>query len=429
MYWAIDFVANGWTYAFFLHWPRPVFYETLLFAGHFGFEGSLIFLALIVVFDLALALFLLERYVLRARIPWWLAFATLLLAMAGPGFYAQPAYDVGYHLALLFGLLGMWAWEARTPRTKLVAFAVAGACFALSTLANEGFAPALVAYGAWAAYRLRHAPLKAGAVFCLPLVAMAISFADGQLTHSPFIAMHAAANYPYRVDLSPDSLRICTLFYVSSLMNWGFLALMLACIAGLWLNKRLAMGAFIFITAIALYAPYVLLPNHLEPLYDWPPLPLLTLLVPLAWPTQQPRLVPRVALAASVVFAIAFLTTQYAGPKAATRVALEQSRHVMAALRAHKAEIARAHHILVRGITFVSDPWLHNALALSPELGFNGDWAIETEPNTPAAAPQRNAQPIASSAIDYRNYDLVLVFNTDGSMAQAFRPKQVAASR
>ncbi|MHB1551268.1 MAG: hypothetical protein ACYCX6_08780 [Vulcanimicrobiaceae bacterium] len=414
MYSSVEFVANGWNFPFFLRWPRPVYFETLLFAGHFGFEGSLVFLTAIVLADLALALALLERFVLRRPIPWWLALATFLLAMAGPGFYAQPAFDVGYHLALFFGLLGIYAWESLRQRYTVVALLLTGVCFALSTLANEGFIPALMLYGIVAAVRERRRYAVAAVLLALPAVAIAISFADGQFTHSPFVALHAAKDYPYRIDFSWHSLLYCARYYLSSLANPAFFALLIACGVGLWYNRRLLIGLALAVCALALYLPYVILPNHLSEMYQWPPMPLLMLLVPLAW-TPSPvlsrsRFAANAAIALVLVGAIAFQTTQYRDAKNAYRAVLELNRQMIAALRSHARPIARAHAILIRGLTLAAQPSAQSAQFVSRELGFSGEWTVETEPG--------NA--------DYRNYDLVVDFDAAGHIVHTYRPSRFA---
>lgn len=416
MYWALEFVAKDWNFAFFLHWPRPVFYETLLLAGHFGLEGSLVFLTAIVLFDLALAVAELERFVLKERVPLWIAFLTFLLAMAGPGFFGQPGFDVGFHLALLFGLLGIWAWEAR-GRFESISWLVAAICFCLSTLANESFAPALVLYGVVCAVRERRFPASAAAALALPVLALGVSFADGQLTHSPFVTLHAPPTSPYRVDLTFASLLHCAGYYVSGLLNPAFLALAIVCGAGLWRSGRLPIGLGITCAALALYTPYVVLPNHLTDIYQWTPMPLLMLVVPLAWSAARTHArlpVLNTVLALAVVGSIAFLTTQYAGDKSWYRTSLATNRATIAALREHSKQIGGARRVLVEGVAFVMNPWEQNAASISRIIPFNGRWFIETASGVPPVEVQRNAEPVRASRIS--GYDLVLRFGPGGGL-------------
>lgn len=432
MYWALGFVVNGWSFPFFLHWPRPVFYETLLAAGHLGLEGSLAALTLIVLADLALALALLERFVLKRSIPWWLALCTMLLAMSGPGFYAQPAFDVGYHLALLFGLLGMWVWESQFELRPWAAWTGAAVCFCLSTLSNEGFAPALALYGIFTAARLYRRPVLATAALALPVLAVVVSAVDGRLTHSPFVVFGAAKTYPYRIDLSPHSLLQCTQFYLSGLANPAFACVLAVCIVGLWNNRRLLAGGAFLVGGLALYTPYLLLPNHLDYTYQWPPMPLLMLIVPLAWTqapvASRPRSTANAALAAILVGAIAFQSTQYAAIKAVYRARLEHNRRILASVRAHATQIAAAHSILLRGLRFANDPWAQNAASVSGIVPFRGEWAVETEPGYPPADEQADAVPVHPGEIGYRRYDLVIDFTKSGDIARVFRPRRITVA-
>lgn len=420
MYWALKMAHNGLGFLAYLRWPRPVFFETLFLAGHFGLEGSLVFLATIVVFDLALALLLLERFVLRYQLPWWLALGSILLMMAGPGFYAQPAFDVGYHLALLFGFLGIYAWEAYSSKNLPLALLLTGVCFTLCTLANEGFVPALLIYGALAALRERHVPVVAAAAFAMPAIAVACAFVDGQLTHSPFVAVHAAAKYPYRIDLSPQSLAVTARFYLGSLVNPAFLFLLLASVAGLYYNLRLQAAAVLLVAGLSLYIPYLVLPNHLTDIYRWAPMPLFGLIVPLAWiraPRSPRERFANAALLIALAGTLGFQTTQYRDDKHSYATTLEQNRNMIAALRAHADDISQARNVLVRGLTFVNDPWAQNADVVNAIVPNFAEWSVETEPGYPAIVPRSHAVPIAANAIEIDRYDLVLDFDPNGNIA------------
>lgn len=414
MYWSLSIAQNG--FPVYLHWPRPVYFETLLLAGQFGLEGSLLFLAAIVVLDLALVLLVIEGFVLKYRLPWWLALGTILLMMAGPGFYAQPAFDVGYHLALLFGFLGIYIWEAHAPKQVIPALLASCLCFITCMLANEGFAPALLIYGALAAWRERRKPTLAVAVFALPLIAIALALVDDRLVHSPFVVMHAAKNYPYRIDLSPQSLVGTAEYYLGSLVNPAFFLLLAACVSGLWYNRRLPQGAALIVAGLSLYVPYLVLPNHLTDIYQWAGMPLFALVVPLAWIQNPPSMGWRVAnasLGLALIATLVFQTTQYRDAKNAYGTVLAQNRMMIAGLRAHAASISRAHNILVRGLRFVSNPWAQTAEVVNVIVPNSAQWWVETEPGTPAIVPRANFAPIAGNAIDYARYDLVI--DVDGS--------------
>jgi len=217
------------------------------------------------------------------------------------------------------------------------------------------------------------------------------------------------------------------------LLNPALGALLIACAMGLWLNRRLLLGLVVFIAALSLYLPYVVLPNHLSEVYQWPPMPLLMLLVPLAWTASprgaRPKLAANAAIALTLIVAIGFQSTQYREQKYWSRVVLEQNRSVLAALGSLQPQISRSHAILVRGfaLSFETLPWAQNAQFLSHELGFTGEWSVATEPGYPPIQPQAHARPIRSDRIDYRDYDLVIVFDSAAKLVGSYGATQFAS--
>ncbi len=422
MYWSVDFVTRGLNFVGFLTSPRPLFYEALLLAGHFGLVGSLLFLDTIVLIDLALAIVLLERLILHRTIPWLIVLGTLMWAMAGPGFYRQPGYDVGFHIALLCGLLGVYVCETHTKKNAIATLGLTGILFVLSALANEGLIPAIVIYCIVAAFRNRASPALALTLAVLPLVVVAAAFGDSQLTHSPFIKMNARGAYPYKIDLSAPSLFLCARFYLSSLLNAGFLVFLTVTGAGLWLRRRLKIGVALLVAALSLYIPYCVLPNHLDIAYQWVPMPVLMLLFPLAWlgAADAPRIstkmnvAVRFALALSLLFALGFQATQYLAPKRWTEVALAQNRAVVSALHSLNPQISASRAVLLCGLEFGRWPFMESALFLSRELNFRGEWSVATEPGFPPIENQSDARAITYGRIRWSDYDLVILFNRDG---------------
>lgn len=434
MYLAADYAAQNLSPAGILLAPRPLFFETLFFAGHLGLEGSLLFFDAILLLDLALAVVLLERAVLRRRLPWAIVFGTLLLAMAGPGFYRQPGSEINLHLALLFALLGACVWELRSPKRQIAALVVSGALFIGSVLANEGTIPALTVYCIAAAFRSRRSPYIAAILACLPAAAVAVVLWDSRLSHSPFVVLNAQRAYPYKIDLSLASIAACARFYMQPLANAGFLILFGAIGFGLWLQRRLLLGVALGLTALSFYAPFLVLPNHLDPIYQWVSMPLLVLLVPLAWADPRnarsagTRLVPaaRAALVAALAFAIAFTSTQWRDQKRWTEIAMAQNRTVLDALASLKRPIRASRNILISGLGFGRWPFMHSASYMSKRFDFHGGWSVTNEPGFPAIDNQSVARPIDYRAIRWNDYDFVLLFNRDGDLAGALDRREVA---
>jgi len=428
MYLAVDYAAQNLSPASFLSGPRPLFFEALFFAGNLGLEGSLLFFDAILLLDLALAIVLLEWAALQRRLPWTIVFGTLLLAMAGPGFYRQPGSEVNFQLALLFVLLGACVWELHSPKHEIAALVLSGVFFIGSVLANEGTIPALVVYCIAAAIRSRRSPWIAAVLASLPVAAIAVTLWDSRVSHSPFVVLHAQHAYPYKIDLSLASIAACARFYMQPLANAGFLVLLVAVVFGLWLQRRLTFGIALGLTALSLYAPFSVLPNHLDPIYQWVSMPLLVLLVYFAWADPQnarptgTRLVPaaRAVLVAALAFAIAFASTQWLDQKRWTEISMAQNRAVLDAFVSLEQSIRRSHNILVCGLGFGRWPFMQSAGYLSKRFDFQGRWSVANEPGFPPIENQAVARPIDYRQIRWDRYDLVVVFNRDGRLAGAF---------
>jgi hypothetical protein len=428
MYWSVYAVAKGLNPIGLLLWPRPLYFETLFWAGHLGLVAALCALDALLLLDLALAIFLAERFILRRTIPWPIVLGALLWAMSGPGFYKQPGNDVGFHLALLFALLGVWIWESQSQKRAVAALCAAGVCFALSVLAKESLIPGIVFYSAICAFRYRRTLGLAAALAALPLIAIVVSLADSQLAHSPFVKMASSGvSYPYKIDLSPASMWFCLRYYTGALANAGFLLLFAAIGYALWLQGRLKIGALLALAALALYIPYTVLPNHFDTTYQWVAMPLLMLLFPLAWVGVAGGLALRAALALALVSALVFQRTQFVEDKHWNAVALAQNRSVLSALRAHQRQISGAHSVLVTGLTFGRWPFMQSATFLSKDLQFAGEWTVTTEPGFAPIELQSEARPIDYDHVKWRDYDLVLMFDRDGVLVAPYTREQLQA--
>jgi hypothetical protein len=436
MYVPANLAARGFTYEAALHGPRPLMWMTLLTAGRFGIEGSAAFLTLLTLADLALALTLLERYVLRRAVPVWVAFAAFAFAIAGPEFYFVAGYDGGATAAMLFGLLGVLCWEAGARDGR--ALLLTGACFTLSTLTKESFIPALLAYGIYAAWREPLPRLTRVAVMAVPLVAALLAFADGQLTKTPFVALHGSAQSPYAISFAPASIASLAGFYLGPLFAPAGLLVLVALFAGAWARGRLAVAGGLFAVAIALATPYMLLPNHRLEYYQWTPMPLVMLLVPLAWtpPASGSSAVAaawrdrvRAATAVLVPLCLAVALIARAEDRTSGWWSLQQQaidRSLLADLRSVGPEVRRSRTVLVCGLSFPFHPW-SNAEAVTRDLGFHGEWTVADEPGFPPIDPQPHAQPIGYDAVRFTDYDLIVIFRADGTLAGAYRPEQLLA--
>lgn len=435
MYIGPNLAALGIPYDAFLSWPRPVIWLIIRLGGQLGFEGSVAFTTAITLLALALALTLVERYLLRRTIPWWLALGTLMLAMTGGNFYFVAGYDIGTSAAIVFGLLGIAIAEAGDPMPKT--YVVVLALYVLSALTKESFLPALVVYGVARSLR-RPFDARNVAFLGLPFVAGGVALADGQFAHSTFVELGSSATNPYRISLAPASIAACARFYLAPLANWGFALLLLSCAAGIWINGRVRAGIAMATAAFSLYLPYLVLPNHQLAYYQWAPMPLLMLLVPLAWtpngamvqtPPAATRQVRRAAqLAILVSLALAIVAFGIGDDSPFGRWSLQEqnyNRAVLAGVRSQAPQLRNARSALVVGVSNVFQPWLE-ADFLSRDVGFTGTWYLAQRPDDRPIGSQRNARPIAYDAIVWTDYDLVIVFAPDGQLAGTYRGDEIA---
>jgi hypothetical protein len=433
-YQGVNFVAHGMSAAEFLAWPRPVSFLTMFVAGHLGVTGSLICYAAVTLAVLVLAMMLLERYFLRARIPWYVALAAFVLAIAGPGFYFSVGYDIEYSLAALFGLLGIWAWESRSEQRPYLALALYAICCVTSTLSKDSFVPALVVYGVAAAFFRGplDRPLRA-AVLLVPLAAVAISLADAALSHSPFVSLGSAPDSPYFVSFALSSLTASAAFYLSPLFNLAFCVLLAACLAGAWLQHRLGLALALTLVAVLMYAPYFLLPNHWDVCYWWDGMPLLALLVPVGWVShggdRRRRLWSRVTIGVALAATLLFFALQSADSEAEQFLLHQQAinANLLAALHGLQGELQHVDRVLVTGVTYRFHPWM-NGDFLGPALAYRGTWTVAADPDYGPVPKQKTVAPIAYSAIRWNDYDLILVFDDDGKLLRALTPSEFDAA-
>ena len=280
---AIPLVA-GLMYAF--TGPRPVGVALSQIFGRSGLEGLMAIQISYTVALLALSMTLCESFLMKRMIPWWIAFITFLVAMSAPSFYFSAGYDPG-NLAFFVAMLGVFVWESRSNVT--LAWLLAVVLFTASALIKENVLPALAVYAIVVAFRDgRASGARAFVIGAMPFVAATIAFAYERAIHSPFTSVGNAQDNPYAINLHPESILAGIRYYISPLWNLSFVVLLCNCLLGVWLNRRLGVAAFVVLAALALYVPYVILPNHLLGYYFWVPWPVLMLLIPLAWtPTSS----------------------------------------------------------------------------------------------------------------------------------------------
>lgn len=266
--------------------PRPVGVALSQIFGRTGLEGLMAIQISYTVALLALSMTLCESFLIKRTIPWWIAFLAFLVAMSAPSFYFSAGYDPG-NLAFFVAMLAVFVWESRSGNA--LAWPAAAILFTASALIKENVLPALAIYAFAVAFRDGRARgAEAFAIFAITSAAAAIAFGYELAIHSHFTNMGNARDNSYAVNLHPESVLACLRYYTSPLWNLPFGVFLSNCLLGVWLNRRVRIAAFVVFAALALYVPYVVLPNHLLGYYFWVPWPILMLLIPLAWTPTSP---------------------------------------------------------------------------------------------------------------------------------------------
>ena len=403
-YWGVDLYALKTNAFAMLAWPRPVAYLTMSLAGHFGAAGALAFYTCIVLVDVALAMALFERYFLKAPIAWWVALAGSLLVFSAPGFYFNSTYAVGYAVGMLFALFGIWAWESRATGAELRALFVAGLCFVLAALAQESLAAFLLVYGVCAGFFCGPLPMQLRiGLPAIAILAGAAAVSVAHLQHAPFI-----------IAISPLAL---------SSVSTGVIMLAFAtlCVAVAWQSGRGGIALAVAIAAVATYR--------------WDGLPALALLFPaavagpLATRSRRDTTFVTAAVAALLIAVTAFGVLNARNGRERALLALQRiDRSILAGLDSQRLAVEQSHDILVLGLDNAPvHPWAHGDW-LSQGLLSTRRWSVVTTPDGPRVETQQFVRPIDLAAVRFEDYDLVLAFHDDGTLAGAYRRADVQAA-
>ena len=416
--------------------PRPVTWLIASFLAELPFEGPLALYAAIWIFNLAIALFLVERIFLRAKLHFALLLLTLAFAYSAPAFYFSHTYDSAHAFATFFGLLAIFLFEHGTRRTRSL---ILPAFFCLlSALSKETFTPVLILYGLTRAVWFPPPDTSRRTriwIALTPLMIAAGALAHSLAVQSEFIQFAGSKlSHPYRVDYRPSSILAAAKFYIWPLVRPSTVVLVILVLVMAWAQRRLRLAALVIIAALLLYAPYLLLPNHLLGYYAWMGVPLLILLIPVAiagQPREEPRPAVRlpffqpVQLIAPWLIALALIFAirdfQHSNRRGSEWVLLQErtNKNLLASLRSLQPQLAKARSLLVFGLTATFHPWQHPDF-LRRELGFRGtSFLVSQGPSTAEGAPGP-VRHVGVGNINWHAHDLCLVFNDLGELSAIY---------
>jgi hypothetical protein len=98
---------------------------------------------------------------------------------------------------------------------------------------------------------------------------------------------------------------------------------------------------------------------------------------------------------------------------------------MLSALAIVKPALHSTKRVLVTGLSFPFHPLVWAAF-LTPDLATGGTWTVASDPDVPPIPLQPTARPIAYRAIRWKDYDLILIFNSSGELAGVYRPQEFA---
>ena len=208
----------------------------------------------------------------------------LLAALLAALWFSANNAAIGY-TAAIFDVLGatlclatLWLYQRSRRSATPLPYVLAGTlCYFLASRTKE-FAPGMIAVLFLASLLVERqsltATMKQLAPYLVVFVILAVRFAQLFATHPP------AANDPYRLDISPQSLisgigfYMRALFYVETASDLMILALLLCLLAWGMLaadERTRRVGLFGLAAYVILLGPTLLIPRHHQSLYLYAP--------------------------------------------------------------------------------------------------------------------------------------------------------------
>ena len=297
----------------FLGWPRPIGMMFLWLLGMFGLHGSILFVVLTVLVNIA-GTSMLVRRVFGVPDGWKFlcgVFAVSFSAFILPSFYSFYTHDTFAHASYALLLAGGWLWWScrnEWSATKIISVFVIAL---LAFLTKETFGVAAVFMSLMVCFRAtgkfeRFYPCIA--VCAALVIALVYSVAIG----SQFV--NVAANSvadPYRINISPVSIVVEWFRYAREGMGWvGLFGVLVSASALLVFSKSfdsLKSSYFVLLAAgFLVWLPNSLLPNHHYAGYAWSAVYLVMAPVAVAAALLESRVISTALLAvivgASVVY-------------------------------------------------------------------------------------------------------------------------------
>lgn len=387
-------------------WNRPFstyVIHLLGLAGPAWLSGAIRFLSVLFV----LLSWVLLCQVVRPRVYWFMLIAFGTAVFSTP-IVAEYARYTGMITHLLSGCLGLAAVASlfqsasryQDRRSGHWWLLLSVLLLVLSSLAKEDF---ILFYALSLAYAVMRWPVKRkyliatgsiGLLLCIALITSAKLLAS-----SSFLGVADPAS-SYYINITPASILHTVWRYLlgashsamhvhGQLVAVIFIAASLVAVGLVVFQRRVPRTAYFVLAALALIAPYSVLPNHVNAYYElvWLPTVIaaavaatteICFLLPMssAWRSRAPVLV-------LLVFAVSLSLVDYSGRASIAGwydARAQSNARVLAILEKNRSRINAARAVCITGADAFSPWFMHNAQYLQKVLGLDATWYILSNP-------------------------------------------------
>ncbi len=400
-----------------------------------GMGGFTAVMAIISLFSISLTIYLITLIANR-KINWFFIVVYLLLVFINPWFYFNYVYDIYDTFAYLFLILAFVSWylylkNENSGRGYLIAIII---FTILSLFSKETYFPTFALF--WIFQCVFGVKKRRSAIYVtiITFVFMILSILHNKLVTSPFVDVDASTTAPYYIDLSIGSLFHVFLFYLHNFANLGSAIIVgISLILVLVLKIKWKEAVLFFAMGLSTYAPYIILPNHIFPIYSWLAVPLsYCVLLLLGTEVSKYMRISRYSfkfntILVPIILILCFFTTSLYINKGynneTVKWALLQekiNRNTLHAFDYMKTAIKPGDKVLISGLYTPNNPFLIPTFVINnfgKELYI--DWTIavaniawsDKAKNPALASPYRSVE---VKDIKVTDYDKIFVFNNEG---------------
>lgn len=430
--------APGEYYSFksLLFWPRPIYLIVAKFFGYFGIHGGIAWIIALVFFNCSLSALFIKR-VFNFAVDWKFIAAYVVycgLLFSQPYFYTFYSQDLGAHLSYFFLILAAHLFYSTYKKSTLLSNGLLLACSLLAFLSKETYGlTALFFTFLWFLYYRKTSFLKAALPFVMVSIAFVVAFICNVLIKSTFVDLHAQADAPYHINLSPYIvLREMWRYFkeainIANIITVGLIGYLVLTYKETY-KKELLFLTIGCIVAVGLsWLPNAVLPNHHYRGYSFNAMYLLYLpLLFLAMLSVNNNLKKGLVVAALVlgVMSPAFNRSKY-HDIGNEWVLLQETtqRNLLNALDPLMRDLAPSktpHKIVIQGLTIPFHPFSYPECIRSfPHAEYaNFDVVYYNTPLLNNGERQDLVKAINPPDVNKKDYEQIWIFDNDGKLVK-----------